>query len=78
MYIGYTNYISERIYSHVTGNSKNTKIFTDEMYNIKILSENSFEIFKNYHADCKDIEYYLIDKLNPKYNKIKAYKLAYC
>lgn len=76
LYIGWCQGFNNRIGNHIRGSS-NTSYFKDEIYKIKLIEESSFDLFRNKYNDCLDIEYYLIDKLKPKYNKQKGLKTAY-
>jgi len=73
LYIGWARGFKSRVGSHITG-SINTRHFKDEIYKVKLMSQDSFDSFRNEYKDCLDIEYYLIDKLNPKYNKQRPLK----
>ena len=76
LYIGWARGFDNRVGNHIRGAS-NTSCFTDEIYKIKLMNEDSFDSFRKEYTDCLDIEYYLIDKLKPKYNKQKGLKTAY-
>ena len=76
IYIGSTTYLRERIMSHLRGEQHLTKFFK-EITTIKILLSKSFDTFRENNIDCHDIEYYLINELNPKYNQKMSKKTAY-
>lgn len=77
LYIGYSSYLDQRLSLHLF-HKTNTKHFQSEIDHFKILSDNKIDDFRNKYTDCQDIEFYLIDKLKPKYNKTKGLHTAYC
>lgn len=75
IYIGWACYLPNRLNGHVTGNS-NTSFFSKEVHMIRIIYSESFDKFREKHPACNDIEFYLIDKLKPEYNKRWSKRLS--
>ena len=73
LYIGWASYLNERLNSHFGGHSKNTAYFSKEMKFAKIILAENFDLWRekiwSYKGDkVRDIEFYMIEKLKPKYN----------
>ena len=77
LYIGYARNLDLRLTEHLFGKT-NTKNFQKEIDHFKLLGEENFDLFREKYIDCLDIEFYLINKLNPKYNIRKGLYNAYC
>ena len=76
LYIGWARGFSNRIGNHLRGNS-NTKKFTTDIHRVKLMNQDKFDSFRNKYKDCLDIEYYLISKMKPLYNKELGLKTAF-
>jgi len=73
LYIGYSVHLHERIKSHLRGET-NTRRFYQKINSIKFIFDESIDNLREQLGlvgQC-DIEYYLINKIKPKYN-IKKY-----
>jgi excinuclease UvrABC nuclease subunit len=77
LYIGYASYLSERLASHLFSKT-NTHYFQEEIDHFRLLGSKEIDNFRDKYSNCRDIEYYLIDKLNPKYNIVRNINTAYC
>jgi len=77
LYIGWSINIRGNIKEYIMGRASNVKKFRSDIYAVKILYYHSFDAFRDTHQDCNDIQFYLIDKLNPRFNGIESVKKAY-
>lgn len=59
------------------GRAGNSWKFNKNICTVRILYSSSFEAFRDIYRDCNDIQFYLIDKLNPKFNGISSINKAY-
>ncbi|WP_303966478.1 GIY-YIG nuclease family protein [Sporosarcina ureae] len=66
LYIGRSSKILARVIDHMVGKCENTKRFYEEMYRAEIYL---LPFYSKYEID--DIEQYLIELCNPKYNQLK-------
>jgi excinuclease UvrABC nuclease subunit len=76
LYIGWATDLKGRIMNHISGNS-NTKYFVNEIKNVGVISERSFDKIWSEHPECYDIEYFMIEEIKPKYNKMRGRCVAY-
>ncbi|PRZ12669.1 GIY-YIG catalytic domain-containing protein [Laceyella sacchari] len=70
LYIGWSSDLTKRVRTHLKGNA-NTKRFIAEVAEVRLLFADSFDAFREQYPECcegVDIEYYLIEKMSPKYN----------
>lgn len=77
LYIGWAALLNERLNNHFAGHSKNTSHFSKEMKIAKIIYAENFDSWREKILLCKgdkvrDIEFYMIERLQPKYNINKS------
>ena len=66
IYLGKSLDVRRRIRTHIRGSH-----FFKEISTIKVVLKDRLEHFFEVHPECEDIEYYLIEQLNPLYNKLR-------
>lgn len=77
LWIGYTSNLRSRLGAHVVSDTDKAVPYK-EVYSVAVLFNDNVTKLRDSIPDCYDPEYYLIEKLNPKYNKARwNWRLSY-